>query len=185
MNTDTILLTLGAGGILTFIYKVIDSSSRRANNVHRETINLLLAEVAELKKDKRRLEQSLNETTIKLFDREKALITSELAVGEYPFAYWIKDVTGTMRFINKEYERLFNVQSEDYIDYDDEKIWGAEKAKKFRENDVKLLHSVSDFLVSWDEIEDHVVIKWKIKSGLKVIAIAGICIPLAVTDAKS
>lgn len=54
---------------------------------------------------------------------------------------WMKDVDGRLIYLNKPFERLFNIKLNDWIGKTDFDIWPEAVAQKLRENDLEVLET--------------------------------------------
>lgn len=103
-------------------------------------------------------------------------------IESMPLPAWIKDIGGTMRFLNDAYEKVYGIDKTDYIGKDDSDVWPKDIAEDFRRLDERVLLGES-IEYSVEKVVnragfrdyDHIhVIKFPLYAGPNVVGIAGI-----------
>ena len=103
-------------------------------------------------------------------------------VDNLPLPAWIKDVEGTMRFLNDAYEKVYDIKKEDYIGKKDSDVWPKDVADNFKRLDEVVLRGESveysvEKVINRAEFRryDHIqVVKFPLFNGPDVVGIAGL-----------
>lgn len=123
--------------------------------------------------------QRLNVATKAKMDSEEYMVAF---IENMPLPAWIKDIEGTMRFLNDAYEKIYGVNKIDYIGKQDSDVWPKDIAEDFKRLDDRVLLGES-IEYSVEKVtnragfrsHDHIhVIKFPLYSGPVVVGIAGI-----------
>ena len=147
------------------------------NNEYLKIINNYAARINGLENEISNLKNIIEKLNIYLVKKENEFTLFSNIKYNYPFPFWIKDSNGTMMYVNKAYEKAFNVSKSRYIGNKDESIWGIEKAKEFRKCDLEARDDPKGYKMFSDECDYYNVVKWCNKVGEIVIADYGCCFP--------
>ena len=148
---------------------------REENDEHERRQNELYRRISEL-------EQKISQLNTKLLIMESSYM-------HIPLPSWLKDIDGTMLALNDSYEKEFLLPSglnrTDYIGKTDYAVWSEEIARKFIDNDRKVLVSDKKTWFGKEEIiingidvsKNWKVLKYVRYAGNVAVGIAGIAIP--------
>jgi PAS domain-containing protein len=174
---------IGGSGIAlaTLLFKNLLGNKSQTNE-YIKTINMLRIDLSNFQKKMETNELRVNELVNKLHEKDKIVALLEATAWDTPFSYWLKDLSGKMLYINKRYEDQFKIKSSDYVGKSDFSVWDKEDSDIFRNNDLKLMESDEEYLIFDNEVKDHLVYKWKRRTGNVIIGIAGLCVPIENND---
>lgn len=195
---DVILSFLG-GGIVTVILNFFLSKRKQNVDEFTKLLTYWQLEADRLRQSEVHLRQLADDNALQigilqsqLSGLKQKIMLMESSHYDLPLPQWLKGNDGLMMSVNSEYERMFlqplKLSSKDYIDQDDEVIWGKEIAQIMKTNDQrvifnrKAIHGVEPIknenneLVYWD------VFKYPIFTGNLLIGVAGIAIKQIKTD---
>lgn len=147
------------------------------NNEYIKIINNYANRIKSLEDEIDSLKKIIEKSNISLLKKEHEFALFSSTKYNYPFPFWIKDSNGTMMYVNKAYEKAFNVSKSRYIGNKDESIWGIEKAKEFRKGDLEARDDPKGYKIFSNECDHYHVVKWCNKVGEIVIADYGCCFP--------
>lgn len=113
-------------------------------------------EINSLKNRIKELEDKDLELMLEIQSLKHQLMFFESSHLDIPLPNWLKDTSGKMLFLNKDYEELFlkprGFSANDYIGQNDFSVWEDEVAKHFIQNDRQVIRTKKPY--KWvEEIE--------------------------------
>lgn len=166
----SIWLMMAMVSILMYFIFIKNNEYLKIINNYANRINSLEIEIGNLKG----LIENLN---ISLIRKENEFTMFSSSKYNYPFPFWIKNTDGTMMYINKAYEKAFNINKAYYVGKKDIEVWGEEKSAIYRASDLEARNSLERYKIFNNETENWTVIKWSNKIGDVVVADYGCCFP--------
>lgn len=166
----SVWLILAIVGIFMYFIFIKNNEYLKIINNYANRINSLEIEIGNLKG----LIETLN---ISLIRKENEFTMFSSSKYNYPFPFWIKNIDGTMMYINKAYEKAFNITKAYYVGKKDNEVWGEEKAMVYRASDIEARNSPYNYKIFEQEAENWTVVKWSNKIGDVVVADYGCCFP--------
>ena len=185
----TIITVIFAGGLGVYFTYLLNNRKEDSNqfSVLIEEYKILRSEeklaLSKLRIRLDKLETKEREMLLEIQSLQNKLLIFEGSHTDIPLPTWLKDVSGKMLFINKEYEDLFlnpnGISLEDYIGYTDHDVWPESVADSFTKHDMLVIRTKKPTRVieiidisgvrTWLE-----VLKYPRKFKSKVIGIGGI-----------
>ena len=183
--TAIISIILAVFGIISgIIFNFYRTNRILKENEFIKVINYQRADINSFKSEIKILHDKVESLNSLIRELDSALLRSNAISLVFPFPFWYKSSDGRMRLLNDEYCRTFKKCREDYIGKTDFEVWDEEKAKLFEINDKTTLLSQLGYNVYYDnEVEDSIVIKWRIPGLTKEESyIAGIAVPYKILN---
>ena len=183
--TAIITLILAVFGMLSgIIFNFYRTNRILKENEFIKIINYQRADINAFKSEIKILHDKVENLNSLIRELDSALLRSNAISLDFPFPFWYKSSDGRMRLLNDEYCKTFKKCREDYIGKTDFEVWDKEKAKLFEINDKTTLLSQLGYNVYYDnEVEDSIVIKWRIPGLTKEESyIAGIAVPYKILN---
>lgn len=179
-------------GIVAIVAGVVNNyikiSKVSKDNEYINVINSKNNDINQLRREVNILHNKLEKLNVLIRDLDSSLLRSNAVSLSFPFPFWYKSADGKMIMLNDEYCKTYHKCREDYIGRTDHEVWDKETADKFKTNDEKTLNSQLGYSLNYDEeIEDTIIIKWKIQ-GLthEENYVAGIAVPYKfIEDART
>lgn len=136
--------TLGA--LLTYFIKLKRQKNDDFTKViesYKDYNHILLERLTNLENEVKLLRTKESKLSNEITKLRNQLLLFEGSKLELPLPLWIKDTKGTMIYLNESFESTFltplNFEINDYIGKKDNVIFGNKQAKKFGENDKKVI----------------------------------------------
>lgn len=128
--------------VLISTYKAMVEDLKTEFRDERDKMQMLLdSHAAELSK----LNMLIHQRDKEINDLRNQLMIFESSHNNVPVPIWLKDTSGKILFINKEYEEKIlnpiNKTADDYLYHYDIDVWGPEICKTFLQNDKKVMKS--------------------------------------------
>ena len=183
--TAIITIILAVFGMLSgIIFNFYRTNRILKENEFIKIINYQRADINAFKSEIKILHDKVENLNSLIRELDSALLRSNAISLDFPFPFWYKSSDGRMRLLNDEYCKTFKKCREDYIGKTDFEVWDKEKAKLFEINDKTTLLSQLGYNVYYDnEVEDSIVIKWRIPGLTKEESyIAGIAVPYKILN---
>lgn len=183
---STALLGGGMGAYFTFRLggrKQDQSDFTTLVKEYKELYDVSKQELSFLKKEVDHLRMRFNKKDKEVSELRNQLMIFESSHADVPVPLWLKDVNGTMLFLNQEYESLLlhpvGKTMDDYIGKTDIEVWGKETGDKFLRNDNEVIRKRKpvEFTEIWkgnDCVYEGRVIKYPRFLGKTVIGVGGI-----------
>lgn len=178
-------------GVLLLGFVYIDRSDRASeheiNQMMLATVKELRDQVVTFQKENDGLKAQLYQLKDEIQSMRNILMALESGNSSAPFAYWLKDRSGTVLYANNLYESTFlscrGYNLIDYINHTDFDVWPEEVASTFKQNDAivvrtgKVLLFSEPVLTCSGEIKELTFVKWPRKIGNYTVGIAGMYLP--------
>ena len=178
--TAIITIILAVFGMISgIIFNFYRTNRILKENEFIKIINYQRADINAFKSEIKILHDKVENLNNLIRELDSALLRSNAISLAFPFPFWYKSSDGRMRLLNDEYCKTFKKCRGDYIGKTDFEVWDEEKAKTFEHNDKATLLSQLGYNVYYDnEVEDSIVIKWRIPGLTKEESyVAGIAVP--------
>lgn len=183
--TAIITIILAVFGMISgIIFNFYRTNRILKENEFIKVINYQRADINAFKSEIKILHDKVENLNSLIRELDSALLRSNAISLAFPFPFWYKSSDGRMRLLNDEYCKTFKKCREDYIGKTDFEVWDEEKAKLFEINDKSTLLSQLGYNVYYSsEVEDSIVIKWRIPGLTKEESyIAGIAVPYKILN---
>lgn len=166
-------------------FEVIKKAFKEDFERFRTEIERLNNSIHDLIRDNERQKLSLERADERLMALEKEFREYKIKVPDLPLPAWIKSPEGIMIGLNNAYEEAFlspkGFSRNDYVGYEDDKIWGNQVASTFKRNDQKAIKNNEGVYIEIDDDND-LLKPWTFYKYPKfvdgtLIGIAGIGLP--------
>ena len=183
--TAIITIILAVFGMISgIIFNFYRTNRILKENEFIKVINYQRADINAFKSEIKILHDKVENLNSLIRELDSALLRSNAISLAFPFPFWYKSSDGIMRLLNDEFCETFKKCREDYIGKTDFEVWDEEKAKLFEIDDKATLLSQLGYNVYYSsEVEDSIVIKWRIPGLTKEESyIAGIAVPYKILN---
>tara|TARA_Y100000034_G_scaffold29728_1_gene36141 strand:+ start:20233 stop:20865 length:633 start_codon:yes stop_codon:yes gene_type:complete len=186
----TVVSAICGGGIATYFNYRINNRKEDTNefstiiNEYKRLLDSDKVEIARLSSEVSDLKERDVQKTLEIQNLKHQLIIFESSHIDIPLPCWLKDTSGKVVFLNKEYESTFLIPrgytTEDYIGKNDFAVWDEESARGMIKNDKEVVRtkrsckSIEQLIDADGEVLYVEVLKYPRKFKNTVVGIGGL-----------
>lgn len=126
-------------------FSTLIASYKEENQRSRDEIEKLKASNDQLNEKYNQLLRIQEQRDREMADLKGKMLTLQIAHHDLPFPMWLKDLGGTMLYVNDKFEKVFLAEmgktGKDIIGKSDTEFWGDVIGTKFREEDLEALRN--------------------------------------------